>query len=230
MHLNPVRVAKLGLGKTERGAQRQGVGQAPQGEQVQERIEVLRGYRWSSYRAYVGAERSPSWLECQSVLRLGGGRNKERAQRYREYVESAVREGLKQSPWEELREQVVLGGERFLEQVCGHVKGDEQEQRNAQRLTVVRPELERVIECVEQARGEKWAEFRDRHGDRGRDLVLYLGRSVCGMKLRELARSVGAKGYASVAMALRRYAVHLRQDALEQGRVKQATELLHVKM
>jgi hypothetical protein len=141
-----------------------------------------------------------------------------------------MREGLKQSPWEELREQVVLGGERFLEQVRGHVKGDEQEQRNAQRLTVVRPELERVIECVEQVRGEKWAEFRDRHGDRGRDLVLYLGRSVCGMKLRELARSVGAKGYASVAMAIRRYAVHLRQDALEQGRVKQATELLHVKM
>ena len=79
------------------------------------------------------------------MLRLGGGRNKERAQRYREYVESAVREGLKQSPWEELREQVVLGSERFLEQVRGHVKGDEQEQRNAERLTVVRPELESSV-------------------------------------------------------------------------------------
>jgi hypothetical protein len=223
-------VAKLGLGKIERGAQRLGVGQTPQGEQVQERIERLRAYRWSSYRAYVGVEPSPSWLESQSVLRLGGGRNKERAQRYREYVESAVREGLKQSPWEELRDQVVLGGERFLEQVRGHVKGDEQEQRSAQRLAVVRPDLERVIRCVEQVRGEKWEEFRDRHGDRGRDLVLYLGRSVCGMKLRELAQSVGAKGYASVAMAIRRYAAYLSQNALEQARVKQASALLHVKM
>ena len=129
-----------------------------------------------------------------------------------------------------MREQVVLGDEGFLERVRGHVKGDEQEQRGAQRLMVVRPELDRVIRCVEQVRGEKWEEFRDRHGDRGRDLVLYLGRSVCGMKLTELARSVGAKEYASVAMAIRRYAAHLSQNALERGRVKQASELLNVKM
>ena len=135
------------MGKSDRQARRQGVGQPPQREQVQERIELLRGYRWSWYRACIGVERRPSWLECQSVLSLAGGRN------------------------------------------------------------------------------------TDRHGgDRGRDLVLYLGRSVCGMKLTELARSVGAKEYASVAMAIRRYAAHLSQNALERGRVKQASELLNVKM
>jgi hypothetical protein len=34
--------------------------------------------------------------------------------------------------------------------------------------------------------GSKGPEFRDRYGDWGRDLVLYLGRKDCGLKLREL--------------------------------------------
>ena len=70
-----------------------------------------------------------------------------------------MREGLKQSPWEELREQVVLGGERFLEQVRGHVKGDEQEQRNAQRLTVVRPELRSIDLCFRRGAAARRAHF-----------------------------------------------------------------------
>jgi hypothetical protein len=41
---------------------------------------------------------------------LGGGRKGQERRHYREYVEAAVREGLAKSPWEELREQVVLGG------------------------------------------------------------------------------------------------------------------------
>ena len=45
-------------------------------------------------------------------------------------------------------------------------------------MTEVRPDLEAVIAAVEWVKGEKWDEFRDRHGDRGRDLVLHLGRPL----------------------------------------------------
>ena len=121
-------------------------------------------------------------------MRLGGGKKSQRAEWYREYVESAVREGLSESPWEELQEQVLLGGESFVEQVRGEVRGDDREQRAARRLASPRPALEAVIGCVEQVRKEKWELFRDRHGDRGRDLVLYLGRRVSGLTLNELAR------------------------------------------
>ena len=116
---------------------------------------------------------------------------------------------------EELTEQVLLGGERFLEKVRALLKGDPQEQRSAARLGQVRPALEQVIACVEEVRGENWEGFRDRHGDRGRDLVLYLGRSVCGLSLSELACGVGAKGYAAVAMAIRRYSLDLRWNGVE---------------
>jgi len=66
---------------------------------------------------------------------------------------------------------------------------------------------------VEQIWGEKWGQFRDRHGDRGRDLVLYVGRTMCGLRLLELAQAAGMREYATVAMAVKRYAEHLRVDA-----------------
>jgi hypothetical protein len=230
LHLNPVRVRELGLSKAERQQQRQGAASRPEREQVKERLERLARYAWSSYRAYIGLEPPPDWLECEGVLRLGGGRASRRRECYREYVEAAVRGGLAMSPWEELREQVLLGGEAFVEKVRGHVKGDPQEQRGAARLGQKRPGLERVIACVERVRGARWKDFRHRHGDRGRELVLYLGRSVCGMKLSELARAVGARSYASVAMAIGRYAKELKWNAAERERVKAAGELLNVKM
>lgn len=37
-----------------------------------------------------------------------------------------------------------------------------------------------------------WTAFRDRYGDWGRDLALYLGRKVAGLKLAELGEAGGA--------------------------------------
>jgi hypothetical protein len=67
-----------------------------------------------------------------------------------------------------------------------------------------RPRLTAVIEAVEQAKGEQWAEFRDRHGDWGRDLVLYLGRKQCGLKWKELSAVAGGIDYVSASTAVRR--------------------------
>jgi putative transposase len=95
LHLNPVRIKMLGLGKGERQADRIGAGARPASAMVKERIARLRGYRWSSYRAYAGLEAGPDWLECGPVLQLiGRGGVKERRHAYRVHVESAVRQGL----------------------------------------------------------------------------------------------------------------------------------------
>ena len=73
IHLNPVRVARLGLDKTSRARQRAGGEGKPDGGVVRKRLEVLGNYRWSSYRAYAGLEKAPDWQECGWVLgRMGG--------------------------------------------------------------------------------------------------------------------------------------------------------------
>jgi chromosomal replication initiation ATPase DnaA len=88
--------------------------------------------------------------------------------------------------------------------------------------------LEAVIGCVERVWGEKWDRIRDRHGDRARDLVLYLGRNVCGLKLLELARAAGVREYATVAMAVKRYREHLQADVDAQKQLKRVMRMLHL--
>ena len=230
VHLNPVRVGGFGLSKPEQQRVRKGVVEAPEAARVEERIDALRRYPWSSYPAYVGRVKRPEWLECHEILELGGGKRGRQRECYRDYVEGAVRGGLEKSPWEELKEQAVLGGQKFVEKLRTHVLGDEREQRGAKRLAVARPGFASVIEAVERVKREKWEAFRERHGDRGRDMVLYLGRKACGLKLNELAKTAGMKEYASVAMAVKRYEGHLKRNKREQMLVRQVTELLNVKM
>src|ERR1051325_2739558 len=168
VHLNPVRTGRMGLGKVERQKRREGASGAPEDGAVKERIARLRQYRWSSYRAYMGLGKRPDWLEGGQGLGVGGGKKEERKRNYREYVESAVREGLKASPWEQVQEQVVLGGGEFVEKLRALVSGNALEQRGARRLAQARPKLEEVIRNLEKVKGQPWAEFRDRHGDEGR--------------------------------------------------------------
>jgi len=125
VHLNPVRTARMGLDKRARQADRLGAGGRPDRRQVQERVERLRNYRWSSYRAYAGWDKAPEWMNCTAVLELGGGGGtvRERQRRYQQYVEGAIREGMQTSPWEHVQAQLVLGGCEFLEKIRRKVGG-----------------------------------------------------------------------------------------------------------
>ena len=222
VHLNPVRISRLGLGKSERRRMAAGASSKLSPQVVKERIAHLRGYRWSSYRAYIKLGAQPPWLECEAILELGGGQKRQRTGKYREYVEAAVREGLEESPWEHLQEQVVLGGEAFLQSLRQIVKGDAREQRGARRLAAGRGDLAGIIARVEKVKGQKWEAFRDRYGDSGRELVLYLGRRECGMTLNELAKGVGLEGYKAAASAIKRYEKRLRSNTTERALLERA--------
>jgi REP element-mobilizing transposase RayT len=230
VHLNPVRVGGLGLGKADRQKQRAGSSEAPDVRRVKERIAQLRRYPWSSYRAYVGLGQRPGWLECERLLELGGGKKEERSRNYREYVESAIREGLAKSPWETLQDQVVLGGEEFLKKLRTHVTGNAQEQRGAKRLAQSRPKLEAVIASVEKVKGCTWEKIRDRYGDDGRDVVMYVGRRAGGLKLAELATALGMTGYKAVSMAIRRYERRLDRSKNARALLNQICKMLNVEM
>jgi len=231
VHLNPVCVGRLGLSKAQQRERRAGVGGKTDAETVRERIRRLRSYRWSSYRAYVGWEKAPPGLRVQEVLEmLGGRRGRRQRVAYRRQVEEAVREGLPESPWEELEAGVALGREEFVERIRARLEGDEKEQPSLRRLKG-RPRFEQVKEWVEKAKGEKWETFRDRKGDWGRDLALYLGRKRCGMPLGELGTAVGGIGSNSVGMAVRRFEARLREDGkLKQLAAKAKEDLCNVQM
>jgi hypothetical protein len=172
---------------------------------VRQRIEQLRRYPWSSYRAYIGSAKVPPWLSTEAVLALGG-KSAAGREEYRDYCEQAIREGAHPSPWEKVVGQAVLGTERFVSRLARAL-----EQSEAGARLKKRPALDGIIGVVERLRDEKWEAFRDRYGDAGRDLVLYLGRTVCGKSFRELSERVGIK-YSSAAGAVQRFREASRTD------------------
>lgn len=211
LHLNPVRVERLELGKAARQCQRVGASERPEVAVVRERLALLRAYRWSSYLAYIGSAKPPPWLECATVLALGGGPSADRRTAYQAYVENAVREGLAERPWAALQEQVVLGSQVFLSGLREQLRGNLREQTGLKRLQT-RPTFAQAMQAIERIKGEPWSAFQNRHGDWGRDLALHLGRKCCGLKLAELGQAVGGIDYVSVASALRRFDQRLARD------------------
>ena len=214
LHLNPVRVQRLGLDRAGQARSRQGLGEPPAAVVVAERLNRLRTYRWSSYRAYAGLVAGPPWLEIKTVLgTMGDGRRSlsERQRRYAATVADQVREGMTERPWERLTAGLVLGGAEFVQGVRGMLTGNRREQPAIRRLEA-RPGIEAVKAAVEAVKGERWEAFRDRYGDWGRDVVLYLGRKRCGLKLRELSELAGGIDDATVGMAVKRWEARLRQS------------------
>jgi putative transposase len=213
VHLNPVRIGRQGLDKRARQRDRAGVGDKPDMTLVRERTVALRRYAWSSYRAYLGLAKAPAWLTRERILELGGGRKGQRTREaYREYVESAVRQGLAESPWEKLTAQTVLGGVEFARQIGASLRGDTREQSRWRELRG-RPQISEIIKVVEKAKRERWESFRDRYGDWGRDLALYLGKKDFGIKLRELGEAAGGMDYMSVSAAVQRLARRAEKDS-----------------
>jgi hypothetical protein len=226
VHLNPVRTVAMGLDKKARRADALGLRGKPEGRLVEQRIEQLRSFRWSSYRSYIGRDTAPAWLECQRVWDFNGRGNRSEQQRaYRAYVEEAVREGLEESLMEQVKGQMVLGSQRLSQKVQKSLRGHQREQPQARPLTD-RPALAEVIEVVEQLKGERWKEFRERHNDWGRELVFYLGRRLGSLKLKELGIAAGGSDYAAVSVAVKRFEGRLKKEKPLAQLVKKASAQL----
>ncbi len=69
---------------------------------------------WSSYRATAGMAGEHTCLSVEWVLEQFGGDREEAGKRYRSFVQDWL---TKPSPWEELKGQLILGGDGFLKRM-----------------------------------------------------------------------------------------------------------------
>ena len=228
MHLNPVRVDRLGLGKAARASQGRGAQDAVSSELIEARLQVLRDYRWSSYHGFVGLVKAPTWLETEWLLgRMGGDRLATQRRRYRQEAETKIGERDGDSPWDSLEGGILLGAKEWVEQMRRVVKGDAKEQPEVRRLQV-RPNWKQVVEAVEAVKGERWESFRDRIGDWGRDVALLLGRREGGLKLGELGEVCGGLDYRTVGGAIKKAMVRLGRDRVFQNAHASARKRLSI--
>jgi hypothetical protein len=219
-------VARLGLSKRAVHTARHSRIADPGDALVRERLALLRSFRWSSYAAYVQTRSAPGWLTTATVLDMGGGPAANRRGAYREYVEAQIRQGNMVSPWESLQESVVLGAKAFVSRLRGIMPGVASGHAPSAQWVPNTVTFEEVVSAIEKARGERWLDFRDRHGDGGRDLLLDMARRATNLTLAQLAEAAGLKGPAQVAVAIQRHQARLKKSASDRRIEQQAATSL----
>lgn len=205
LHLNPVRVRALGLDKQSNRVEAGGWGD-PSGEEVKKRLAMLRSYQWSSYPAYAGYAKKPRWLQTGTILGRAGGK-----QKYRNYVRMHVTRGRDPEKYDRLKDQLIVGDGGFVAQMKERVGRVSKEQPD-RRFVVRNVSLSDIVAVVEKEKGESWEQFRHRHGDWGRALVLYLARRRSGCTLKELGDWLGGVEYKTVSKTVERFSLRLDHD------------------
>jgi len=231
IHLNPVRLGGLGLGKRQRTAARAGTIERPSPELIAQRLARLRDFRWSSYRAYAGYGAGVGWLWREPLDRVCGGRSPaEGRSALRALTKLPVRQGAIERPWERLVAGLVLGTEAFARQLLQQVRANAREQPAWRQLQPRLP-WRAIVSALEKAKGESWAKFSVRHGDWGRDAALWLGRQRGRYTLGELGQLSGGMDYAAVGQAVSRFGKRLEQRAeLKRNLAKVERQISNVEM
>jgi REP element-mobilizing transposase RayT len=205
IHMNPVAVEALGLGKRMKQAEALGLEKAPVAV-LRRRLDAVRRHKWSSYRAYAGYEKAPDWLDRKTLLeQFKGGETG-----YRQEFEEQMMQGGEETLGALVRWGLVLGSERFARKVRGKIRiyRESSEKTDLRK----RRSFEELVRFVEAIKREKKAGFWDRYGDWGRDLVLWAGRRYGGLSLSELGKAAGGVDYSAVSMAIRRATKRAAKD------------------
>ncbi len=143
---------------------------------------------WSSYGAVCG-EQHDSWLAVQHVQSLFGTSAKKAINHYKRFVEEGIHIG---SPWEQLRGQIYLGGDDFIDGLQSRIDShafDRDitfEQRYPCRATV-----DDVVRAVMEHYGMDRHEVVDRRNKMVFRQLIFLLRRACNAPLREIASMTG---------------------------------------
>ena len=202
VHLNPLRLAGLGLDKRGRMMEGQGY-REPTGEQSTERLQALRNYRWSSYRAYAGYCAPPSWLTTQALWARAHSVADEQRRAYRVCLKERLAYGVDPDRSERLRDVIAIGSSAFARRIRQSI--DPETEMTNRRDLRKRVSEKHVRDAVVAVRAEPWRAFYQRRGDWGRLLYLWAMRHYTGCTLRDAGQHTGAMKPSTVDMAVKRW-------------------------
>lgn len=200
VHLNPVRTT------------------AAREQPVEERQQQLRDYRWSSYRAYMGSAKAPSWLACGAILAFCGEKATEQRREYRRFVESALGGNEQDEGAQNRTSALAIGGAAFVDWVRGQLieRGRGAKCAADTELRKLKREwpAAQVLEVAARLLGVPCAAFEARR--RNSDLRGIAARLLCrfaGLTQRDAATVLGMKTGAAVGLQLRRLEARLDADS-----------------
>lgn len=208
LHLNPVRIGGLGLGKEDQRRARVLGCEDPGEELVSRRVRVLREYAWSSWRIYAEFERPSAWLSMKRVQGgCGGVGRRAQVAALVEFTEAPIRQGHLENPWEGLVGGTVLGEREeamALIRAADKRPGGESKAVRESGLRS-RPDWRTIVRAAERILGRQWEEMVRSHGDWGRDGVMAVATRELGWRLVEVVREVGGIQYSAASKGAQRF-------------------------
>jgi len=215
IHLNPVRMESLDLGKQRQAEIRRGIEAPVDDALVRQRLEALREYPWSSYRAYAGYIKGPAQLQKADVLGcFEGGSQQQQKKAFRDYTESPIREGVEgDGLMERIRYGVLLGSQEWTAKMRVLLSGNEREQTALRAARKEATTFEQIATSIAREFGESWDSLKTRRGHPARSLAIVLSRRHTALTLHEIGERCGGSDYAAVAQACHRMETKLRTNA-----------------
>jgi REP element-mobilizing transposase RayT len=198
----------------------------------------LRNYIWSSYRGFGWTRGRPKLLACDRVLSAWGGDSPEGRKRYREYVEQGVFE-KEENPFKALKEQFVLGGQRFVDWVYETYLSERKTAREQPQVIRLRPSVsaDRIAASLAQEYnvGKEALLAPRKHSGVARQMLIVLALEYRdrAKSLRDLADQLGGISVSALSQARRRFLDRLKETPKLQhqfDRMKAAIEKSIVKV
>ena len=142
------------------------------------------GWRWSSFPATVGLVPAPKWLDDRGVHDLFGYGVDDG----RESFEKFVSDGMKcEAPWKNIRGQIYLGSQAFLERMDNLVKKRPLNDVASMQRRPARPLPEDVLKFVSETYGVEREVLLSRQHSQAWRIAAYLLRRVVNLNLKEVA-------------------------------------------
>ncbi|MGD2127593.1 MAG: transposase, partial [Desulfobacteraceae bacterium] len=182
LHLNPVRVRQVA------------------NLAVKKKRDILRRYRWSSYRGYVHpTARDPLVTYTRILAMIGETDDRESRQRYDKFVMSGISKEVALSFWKGVKGQSVLGSESFVDWVYdSFLSSETKDDRELPAMKDLKGGPTSVDEIAERVSSEftvepedlyrPWASCRDARSVFMELCRLHLSRK---MSLAEIGRRLG---------------------------------------
>ncbi|MBT3296301.1 MAG: hypothetical protein HN383_13615 [Verrucomicrobia bacterium] len=192
----------------------------------------LNSYRWSSYRAYIGREKAPEWLEPLPILSQCGSKRSNQRKAYRAFVEGSIEErdeallDALSGTWPGIGDESFLGWvkEQYIEQAKAYRKTEDVRLRK-ERMGV---EPETVLRAVAEVLGVEVEAFRQR---RRNSMLRAMGSQMlskyAGLTQREIAGQLGIRSGAAVGQQqqkLREALPHDRGLRKQLSKIEQALD------
>jgi len=173
-------------------------------------VNDLTKYHWSSYRCYIGYDKSPDWLHINFVYSYFTGDHLNA--QYKKYTEIGNDVIIKEFYSSE-KIKPILSTDNFLKNLnIGPVKSTE---ITVTERLAVKWSLSEILNVVKKVTGETHEGIvRSTRGHKNipRSLFIYLSRKIAGHKLNSIADCLSNCHYSTISRALVQFEMSLMND------------------